>query len=268
MEIIFGFIFSFIITFAAYKRRSLSRSGFLAAVVLGTSIYFFGGPWFFSILMVFFISSSLLTKFKKNIKKKSDNLHQKGGNRDYVQVIANGGVGLLFALMFYIYKIPAFMIAFAVSFAEANADTWASEIGVLSKHRPISILTARPVENGISGGISTLGTVFALLGSLFISAIFAIGYIIIYSYSSIVITYTMLVLLLGFAGSFIDSLLGASLQAHYYCNQLAIITEKRFYNKEENKLIRGLHFFNNDVVNLTSNMLTSVLALLTVLYFL
>jgi uncharacterized protein (TIGR00297 family) len=262
MDIIIGFSFSLAIAFAAYKKRSLSKSGFLAAVVLGTLIYIWGGLWFSAIMVGFFVSSTILTKFKKAVKKKADNLNEKGGNRDSMQVIANGGIGLVFALLFYIFKHPAFLVAYGASFAEANSDTWASEIGVLSKRRPHSILTGKPVENGISGGISPLGTISAMLGSLFITLIFAAGYILIYSFDNRVLLYTVLVFLAGFIGSLIDSLLGASFQAQYYCYELQINTEKRYYNSKENKLIKGLPFFNNDIVNLSSNALASILAAL------
>ncbi len=41
-----GLAYSFLISFAAYKKSALNISGFLAATTLGTAIYFFGGLWF------------------------------------------------------------------------------------------------------------------------------------------------------------------------------------------------------------------------------
>lgn len=69
IHFIIGLMISFIISFTAYKKSSLNFSGFLAAVVLGTGIYFFGGFWFYIIMLSFFISSSLLTSIKRMLKR-------------------------------------------------------------------------------------------------------------------------------------------------------------------------------------------------------
>lgn len=261
LDFIIGLASSFLIAFAAYKKSSLNKGGFLAAIVLGTGIYYFGGLWFSVIMVAFFVSSSLLTKFKNYSKKSLDKLNEKGGNRDYIQVFANGGVGLIFAFLYYFYHNPVFLLAYAVSFAEATADTWASEIGVLSKNKPLCILNFKPLEKGMSGGISTLGTTFAFLGASFISSIYFIAYIIIYKDIKQGFVYSILCLLIGFAGSIIDSILGASVQAQYYCEALKTTTEKSMYNDIPNKLIKGIAFINNDMVNLTSNLISALIVL-------
>lgn len=261
LDFIIGLASSFLIAFVAYKKSSLNRSGFLAAIVLGTGIYYFGGLWFSVIMVAFFVSSSLLTKFKNYNKQSFGKLNEKGGNRDYIQVFANGGVGLIFAFLYYIDPNPAFLLVYAVSFAEATADTWASEIGVLSKSKPLCILNFKPLEKGTSGGISILGTTFAFLGASFIASIYFIAYIITYKDIKQGFIYSILCLLIGFAGSIIDSILGASVQAQYYCEALRINTEKRMYNNIPNKLIKGFSFINNDLVNVTSNLISSLIVL-------
>ena len=100
LDFLVGLIFSFLIAFVAYKKASLSKSGFLAAIVLGTGIYYFGGLWFSIIMVAFFISSSILTKFKHYNKEGFEKINEKSGNRDYMQVLANGGVGLIFAILY------------------------------------------------------------------------------------------------------------------------------------------------------------------------
>jgi uncharacterized protein (TIGR00297 family) len=140
-NIVIGFLFSFVIAFAGYRKESLSLSGGILAVILGTSLYYFGGLFFSAVMVSFFISSSILTKYKKGFKKTLEDINEKGGNRDYVQVIANGLLGFIFALLFYITKNHVFILAYATAFSAANADTWASELGVLSKVNPISIIS-------------------------------------------------------------------------------------------------------------------------------
>lgn len=257
-----GLVYSSLISFAAYKKSSLNTTGFLAAVVLGTAIYFFGGLWFFNIMIAFFVSSSLLTKFKGINKKYLDKLNQKGGMRDHIQVFVNGGVGLVLAILYYIYNSPIFLLAYAVSFGVATSDTWASEAGVLSKDKPLSILTLKPIEKGMSGGISTLGTTFAFLGSAFISSMFLIAYIVIYNDIRQGLTYSLVCLILGFIGSIIDSILGASIQAQYYCEEIKSFTEKKVYKNKPNRLVKGISIINNDVVNFVSNLLATLMVFL------
>lgn len=264
LDFLVGLTFSFLIAFVAYKKASLNKSGCLAATVLGTGIYYFGGLWFSIIMISFFISSSILTKFKNNNKESLEKLNEKGGKRDYMQVFANGGVGLIISVLYYFYQSPVFLLAYAVSFAEATADTWASEVGVLSKSKPINILNFKPLEKGMSGGISILGTTFAFLGASFISFIYFIASVITYRDIKQSLIYSILCLVIGFIGSIVDSILGASVQAQYYCEDLKTITEKKEYKGKPNKLIKGIAFINNDMVNLNSNLISTLIVFILV----
>ena len=60
------------------------------------------------------------------------------------------------ALGALVWRTP-FEAAFAGAIAAASADTWATEIGTLSPANPVSIATLRPVQTGMSGGVSILG---------------------------------------------------------------------------------------------------------------
>lgn len=262
LNFLVGLISSFLIGFIAYKKSSLNKSGFIAAVVLGTGIYFFGGIWFSVIMVTFFISSSILTKFKNYNKESFEKVNDKGGNRDYIQVMANGGIGLILAILYYFYSEPIFLLAYSISFAEATADTWASEVGVLSKRKPLSIINFKPLERGMSGGISLLGTTFAFLGASLIAFVHLIASISTYKDIRQGLTYSVLCLLIGFIGSIVDSILGATVQAKYYCEDLGAITEKRIYKGVQNKLIKGITFINNDVVNISSNLISVLILFL------
>ncbi|HNY37204.1 MAG TPA: DUF92 domain-containing protein [Petrotogaceae bacterium] len=264
LNFVIGLVLSFIISFYAYRKKSLTLSGVAGAMALGASLYFFGGFLFFTILIAFFVSSTLLTKFKKSEKKDTEIIAEKSGRRDYSQVIANGLPAFLTAFLYYITQNHIFMLGFAVSMASSNSDTWASELGVLSKNQPVSILTWKRIKKGMSGGISLLGTLASLLGSLVISLIFTIGYALKYgagiTFKNIVFAFAVC-FLGGFIGSIIDSLLGASVQALYYCEKLKIYTERRFFDESENKLVKGVKFMNNNMVNFLSGLLASLLSM-------
>jgi len=260
-DILFGILLSFIVSYLAYKKESLSYSGFIGALILGSLLYYLGGFFFWIIMISFFISSSVITKFKGDNKKETEDLNEKNGKRDYIQVLANGGLGLIFAFMYYIYNDTIYMVGFATAFAAANADTWASELGVLSKRDPIYIINFKKAEKGVSGAISIFGTVASLLGALFIAIVFTLGLVLKYNNIEITYKYILIITISGFLGSIIDSYLGSLIQVKYKCVVCNKITEKKIHHGEITSLIKGIKWFNNDFVNFTSGALASLIAI-------
>ena len=90
---IIGLLLSLSVAFVAYKKRSLTLSGFVTASIIGMLFYAFGSYIAWSILIFFFISSSIISKFNKNEKEKF--------GRDYIQVISNSVVSLFFLTLYY-----------------------------------------------------------------------------------------------------------------------------------------------------------------------
>ena len=262
MKIIIGIITSVIIAIIAYNKKSLNRSGMIAAILLGSSIFVLGGIIPFTLMLVFFVSSSIISKIGKVKKKKLEKIHEKGDERDFIQVIANGGIALICVLLFQITKDPKFLIASAVSFAASNSDTWASELGVLSRGKTISIITGKRIEKGVSGGVSLLGTVSALLGATVIGLSYTISYIITLGYDKNIMKILLLIILLGFLGSIVDSILGVRIQGHYIDESSGNVTEKKVNGDRKNRLISGYRFINNDMVNILSNLIVTAIFVL------
>lgn len=257
-DILIGFTVSFLIAFAAYIKKSLNLAGFISAIILGTILYF-TDPIFCLIMLCFFVSSTVFTKYKSAFKENSERLHEKSGKRGFSQVAANGYGGLLFALLYFTTKNEMFMIAFVVTMASSNADTWASELGVLSKGNPVSIINFKPIEKGLSGGISLLGTCASLFGALFISGVFFLDYVYRYGFSYRAIVILAVCTLGGFLGSIIDSIMGATVQVKYFSKVTGELTEKRYTNGIKNKRVRGYKFINNDFVNFTSGIIAAAI---------
>lgn len=146
------------------------------------------------------------------------------------------------------------LVMFGASVATATSDTWASEAGVLSKTPPVSITTFRVVPRGMSGGITWLGTMSSIVGSLVIAmawyATFAP-----YNESKFLFL-ASIVALSGVVGSFADSLLGATLQGHYWDPDGEQITEHSTRDGKRLELCRGVRWIDNDVVNFLSNAIS------------
>ena len=114
-------------------------------------------------------SSSLWSKIKSSNKRKAEELLVKGSQRDWQQVMANGGLAAMASALYYFTEAPIWLLGFCICIAAANSDTWASEIGSMSKGKPISIKTFKRVDRGTSGAVSLLGTFAAVVGSFIIA---------------------------------------------------------------------------------------------------
>ena len=276
-RIVLGSGINLLLASAAFKRQSVSVSGALSGLLTGIVIYVSGGIWFWLHLGAFFISSTLLGRFKQEEKAYSTAQHEKHGRRDGIQVISNTGPGALAALLYFISPDPAFYTAFAAAFAAANADTWAGEIGMLSARAPVSILTSKPLPTGASGGVTLLGLTASAAGAAFIAAVSSGGVLFYVASQTLqgasatlrlapVLIYTVsvaaIVTLSGFLGSVIDSLLGASLQAEYLCSSSGQPTERPYSKYSPNTLIKGYRLITNDTVNLLSVSAAALAALI------
>ena len=210
-------------------------------------------------------TTGLGSRLGQERKKAIESIHEHGSERTWVQVTANGLVGLTAAVLTTITEESAFLIAAVTSFAATNADTWGSEIGVLSRRTPRSILTGREVEPGMSGGVTLEGTIASLLGSVVIAVSLGLigvlsqlltGNPVTAAHVVRVAGTTSIVLVCGFVGSIIDSVLGASVQAQYRTGE-GSVTERARGEDGPHTLVRGLRFMTNDVVNLLSAALAS-----------
>ena len=254
--LLLGVLLSALIGFSAYKKKALSLSGFTAAVVLGTVIYLCGGLLFWLTMIAFFISSSLLTFIKSNKKEAAQQFNEKGGQRDAVQVFANGAPGMAAAILFWFYQNPVFLIIYAASFA----DTWASEIGVLNRKPPVSIIGFKPMEAGTSGAVSPLGMAASFAGALFIALVFCLSGGLFWGLPVLRLSWLLIITVSGFLGCVTDSILGAVVQAQYRCCSCGRLTEKTEHHGEAAVLVKGFKIMNNDVVNFLSGLVAGLLA--------
>lgn len=269
-----------------YRRGSLDQTGAAAAFAVGTATLGcslrFGAT-----LVLFFLASSKLTGYKEEVKAKLDDGHKPGGGqRNWLQVLANGGLPTLLAVSYGVLcgcvdvplgaSIQSTCIelgrsklltllsgAFLGYYAACCGDTWASELGSLSSATPLLLTTGRPVRPGTNGGVTSIGLAASVAGGLFVGAVF---------YGAAIVSPTLwiferqqtlaaaqwpLVLLgglAGLAGSLLDSLLGATLQFSGYNRRTGRVTGRRGPGVQH---ISGLPFLDNNAVNLLSASATS-----------
>ena len=266
-QVAIGALLALIAGGAAYLVNALSLSGSVAAFCLGTIIFGLGGlPWAI-LLLAFFIPSSILSLIFKKRKETIETNYEKGSRRDAWQVLANGGLAGLFATLHWIF--PAAVLPWlgaAVALAAASADTWATELGILSRSDPILITSGKRVAKGTSGGVSLVGGAASFLGASGIAMVFL--FLFTQGSGSSVTPSTLWlalgVVLSGFLGSLADSLLGATLQAIYYCPKCMKETEKHPLHVcgSQTQLLRGIRWLNNDWVNFLCTLSAVVFVLL------
>lgn len=261
MQIFTGFLLASLIAFAAYRAHSLSPSGAAGAVLVGGVIFGMGGwPWAV-LLLTFFITSSALTRAFKKRKRGLNEKFSKGGQRDIGQVLGNGGLAALLAGLWHFFPGEAWLWAgFAAALAAVNADTWATEVGVLNPHPPRLITNlSKVVEKGTSGGISLIGTLAALAGAGLIGLL-----TVLFAPVAVSPALGVVVTLAGLGGSLFDSLLGATVQAIYTCTACEKETERHPLHTcgAPTTLKRGWRWLDNDWVNFACAAFGAVAAML------
>lgn len=250
---------SVIIASLAYSRRSLSISGMIAAIVLGTWMYGISSLVWYGVLIYFFVSATIWSKFKQASKVKAETGYEKTGRRDAWQVAANGGLGLLLCILYYGWPHELWLIAFLGVMATVTADTWATELGGLSRTLPWSIRTGKRVVAGTSGGVSILGLSASLCGAASVGLI-AIGFSWIEGEAASGV-WVLATAVGGTFGALIDSWMGASWQRMNRCSVCEQEVEGPVHCEGKRTMhSRGFIFLNNDTVNFISSVLGGLMA--------
>jgi len=263
-----GLLLSGLIGLAGYRAKALTRSGVLGAMLVGTTIFGLGGWSWGLLLIVFFTSSSVLSRYREREKIRLGDLFAKSAQRDLGQALANGGAGAFLAVVYAMQPGPVLFVAFVGALAAATADTWATEIGVLSSHPPRLITTRRPVAVGTSGGVTSLGLTAAFLGAATISLsafLLQIAGALLAGAPPEPEPIRLLLIgpLAGVVASLIDSYLGATVQGIYYCDPCQKETEQSLHRcGAPTRQIKGWAWLNNDGVNFLATVIGAGIALL------
>lgn len=271
---------SSLIAIRAYRRNSLDLSGAFTGFIVMT-IHISANYRFGAMLLVFFFSSSKLTKVGEEKKRLVDADFKEGGQRNWVQVLSNSGISTV--LVVIVWKLVGWqdkcldskestLITSLIGgiighYCCCNGDTWSSELGVLSDAQPRLITTFKPVRKGTNGGVTKAGLLAAIAAGSVIGLTFVLlGFLTTKCTFDVALKQLMVIplsALAGLCGSVIDSLLGATLQFSGFCSVRNKVVGKPGPSVRR---ISGLSILDNNAVNLVSILLTTLLTSIACLF--
>lgn len=256
-QLLVGILCALLISAASYIARFLTAAGAVAQFVLGTVLLGFGG-WRWTLpMLVFFLLSSMFSRFGTQRRRGAEEFFAKSSRRDAWQVAANGGVAGLIVIAWLSSGEEALYVAHLGAVAAAAADTWGTEIGTLSRSSPVLISTFKKTEAGTSGAISVTGLAAAIGGA---AAVFAAA--LPWIAPSERSTFAFAVVAGGFFGSLVDSLLGGFLQARFLCPVCERLTERSEHCGSRSSFAGGMRWLRNDAVNFVCTIAGAAGALL------
>lgn len=242
-----GLALALVVAVSARVARALDWSGVAAAVLCGTACAAAGWGWAIT-LVGYFVAASLISRAGSARKEeRTRSVVAKGGSRDVAQVLANGAIYSAAALASLAFPNPGWAWAGLGALAASSADTWATEIGLLSGARPRDIIKGTFVPAGTSGGVTFAGLWGALLGAAIIGAI---GLLAGFPRGA-----TLAAVVSGWAAAAIDSQLGSTIQQRRRCDVCGQDTEMMVHScGTPTRHLRGIRWVNNDVVNLLATI--------------
>lgn len=243
-------VFTMVLLLYSYYKKALTINAVSIALLVAQMLLYFGGLSSYIGLISFFILCSAIGKFSNRNKQEAEKLQKGSHQRNIIQVLMNSLPGLIlgiFSVIFVNYSLIFKMLSFA-SFAVSTSDTFASEIGMNSKGNTWSILTFKKIQPGLSGGVSLMGIMASIIGSILMGLI---G-LCFFSWQMVII-----IIVLGIVGSIIDSILGDLVQVKFETEN-GILTEVNQLNEMVYNKVKGISFIDNNMVNILSNILAMI----------
>ena len=163
------------------------------------------------------------------------------------QIVAVGLVPLTFVIVSYFTKEIIFQYLFTLAITEQFADSMASDIGRLTNGKNVDIIGFKPMEKGLSGGVSLLGTLVALFSCFFLP-------LIPFLFNRLELIPFLLIGAFAFVGVLVDSVLGSLFQVLYLCPNCGKRVETHNHCEVEAEKIKGFKIIDNTMVNLLTGV--------------
>ncbi|WP_255197187.1 DUF92 domain-containing protein [Halorarius litoreus] len=211
-----GLVVTILLGYVAYALGTASVPGMLTGVLLALLAIVLGGYGWFAVLVTFFGLGGLASKFRYDEKAERGIAEANEGARGSGNVLANSAVALVAVLVFAasdsVGLAPELArFAFAGAVATALADTFSSEFGGLFDD-PRLVTTFDRVEPGTDGAVTWQGELAGLVGAGLIAGIAAVFF-------ALGPLETLAIVLGGFVGMTVDSVLGATVEGGRLDNQ-------------------------------------------------
>ena len=255
-------IVALLIVFASSKSRALTPAANVVSFLFLLLCAFCGGWSLMMMVVVLYICAAIVSKITTKQYNKRSQTHKEKSARTAGQILANSTVASVFGVLFFLLHHPVLLYCSMAAIGEEFADSMASDFGRLSRKQPLDILHRRTMSAGISGGISVFGTLMALLGSVVAVAIpYAVSKVFPLQNGDTMSLMTALVLcVLAFLGTLVDSMLGSGLQVLYRCGVCQSYVENPVHCKEGATYVKGLRWMSNSLVNFFSSLITAGVA--------
>jgi uncharacterized protein (TIGR00297 family) len=203
LNLLISLLFCAGFSFLAYGMRILDVPGSILAFALALVIVLSeGGLRWLVLLIGFVLFGFLVTKLFWTQKVEMGLAEGKKGVRGWRNVAANGLVPGILAFLTFFVPAKEVLVGFVTAVAVASSDTFASELGVLSKKTYLLTAPWKKVPRGTNGGVSNWGHFVALVGAIIPVAV-AIPLV------GLPLRQAWIPVLGGFIGCQIDSVLGA-----------------------------------------------------------
>ncbi len=161
------------IAFVAPKKL-LTVWGYLHAWVLGVIVWRGFGWQGYSVVMIYFLVGSAVTRIGQQEKEAAGIAERRSGQRGPENVWGSALTGAICALLtLFTPEVvwPWLALAYVASFSTKLSDTTASEVGKAYGKRTFLITTLQPVPRGTEGAVSLEGTLAGFAAGLILAAI-------------------------------------------------------------------------------------------------
>jgi len=223
----------------ALLRNKLTTGGIFAGILVAFIHMLHPWPAFFWLLILFFLFGTFVTKIghsaKAHLTQSSTGGSGGEGARSSAQVFANSGTAcVLLSLHAWLLNCTPFTssnmriapgpqfpvlekvlpIGIIAQYAAVAADTFSSELGILSKTQPFLITAPwKQVPRGTNGGVTVEGLMYGALGSFLLTLTAILALWLAPPHTIMDARAAALLSVMGLNGSIIDSILGAVVQA-------------------------------------------------------
>ncbi|MEM6730031.1 MAG: DUF92 domain-containing protein [Myxococcota bacterium] len=246
-----GYALCFLIVGGALWRHWVNLPGAIVASLIIVTLFGIGEFIWLAPVVYLLVSSSLVSSVVR--KRYTNPFSASEGARGLGQIAAKGIPSMVCGLVFAVTGDQIWFFVMLTVVATASSDTFASAIGALDEAETVpSLPSFVAVPKGMSGGISLYGTIAAFIATIPVAAFVLAG--------GGKVAEFLVVIVMGFVGANLDSVLGTTMQALYRCPACGRRTEATRHCMRPTVLIKGHAWMTNEMVNAVSGVAAGALA--------